>query len=79
MQHHKITIIQLMLVILSPSSTSKASKKEGNVFFHVYKRFLFRIKKRVFNVFIFFLTFIKLWEIHFREIYLPYEMVKIIR
>ena len=53
MQHHNITIIQLMSVILSTGSTSKASfKKEGNVFYHVYKRF--------FNVFflIFSQTFI---------------------
>jgi len=41
MQHHNITIIQLISVILSTGSTSKASKKEGNVFYHVYKRFLF--------------------------------------
>ena len=61
MQRHNITIIQLMSVILSTGSTSKASKKEGNVFYHVYKRFffIFRIKNAFFNVFfIFFLTFI---------------------
>jgi len=34
MQHHNITIIQLMSMILSTGSTSKASKKEGNVFYH---------------------------------------------
>jgi len=39
MQHHNITIIQLMSVILLSGSTSKASKKEGNIFYHVYKRF----------------------------------------
>jgi len=42
-------------VILSTGSTSKASKKEGNVFYHVYKRFfIFRIKNAFFNVFLFF-------------------------
>jgi len=30
-----------MSVILTIGSTSKASKKEGNVFYYVYKRFLF--------------------------------------
>ena len=55
MQHHNSTIIQLMSVILSTGSTSKASKKEGNVFYHVYKRFfIFRIKNAFFNVFYFF-------------------------
>ena len=58
MQHHNITIIQLMSVILSTGSTSKASKKEGrpNVFYHVYKRFffIFRIQNAFFNVFYFF-------------------------
>ena len=43
MQHHNIrpTIIQLMSVILSTGSASKASKKEAKRFYHVYKRFLF--------------------------------------
>jgi len=55
MQHHNITITQLS-VILSPGSTSKASKEEGNVFFITFTNvfFIFRIKNAFFNVFIFF-------------------------
>ena len=43
MQHHNITIIQLMSVILLTGSTvhQKQVKKEGNVFYHVYKRFFY--------------------------------------
>ena len=53
MQHYNITIIHMMSVILSTGSTSKASKKEGNVFYHVYKRFFlnFRTQNSFFNVF----------------------------
>ena len=46
MQLHNITIIQLISVILSTGSTSKASKKEGNVFYHVYKRFFLFFKDK---------------------------------
>ena len=41
MQHHNITIIQLISVILSTGSTSKASKNKGNVFYQVNKRFFY--------------------------------------
>ena len=51
MQHHNITINQLMLVILSIRSTSKASKKWGNVFYHVYKRFFYFSDKNAFLTF----------------------------
>ena len=37
MQHYYITII----VNVCDCPTSIASKKEGNIFYHVYKRFVF--------------------------------------
>jgi len=41
------------------SSTSKARKKDGKVFYHIYKRFfIFRIKNAFSMFFIFFPTFI---------------------
>ena len=57
MQHHNITIIQLMSVILLTGALhQKQVKKEGNVFLSRLQMFffIFRIKNAFFNVFYFF-------------------------
>jgi len=57
----KLQFFYINLVNVSDCPTSIASKKDGNVFYHVYRRFFyFGDKKRVFDVFfLFFLTFIR--------------------